>query len=374
MASSDKGKDPHNLPTIRTTGILPSGAYPNALQGGGDTDPMSIDTSAFDEAEDTRAENQGFVPDVTEQHNMPPVQLDSAGFPTQRDVSSANLVDPDATAHGAALDRTNTDEADGPSAPGWSFGDWDNFWMRVHAIEAAGNDSDEALHKALRKHGLRDKSHFDEVRDQFQERFGDDPAFAQAALDARTRSTKMQMNARMQGELKGELAPVEGISLEQWAWVMAKIASGGNPAALLEIAKLDDATWQRVSAEWNARMSRDTTATIATAYGQAFVATGPGPFGEAGKQTAAAMLDPNKKGVDGGPPIPMESWIEITEAQNAASQRGEDAAAVLASYGMTPADWGVVGGWWGQHFNANAMKLIGEYNRLSEHYKRKFSR
>ena len=106
--------------------------------------------------------------------------------------------------------------------------------MRVHAIEAAGNDSDEALAKALRKHGLRDKAHFDAVRDQFQSRFGHDPAFAQAALDARMRATEMQMNARMQGELKGELAPVDGISLEQWAWLMAKIASGGNLAELLD--------------------------------------------------------------------------------------------------------------------------------------------
>lgn len=69
----------------------------------------------------------------------------------------------------------------------------------------------------------------------------------------------------------------------------------------------------------------------------------------------------------------MEKWIEITEAQSAASRQGLDAATVLASYGMTPADWGVGGGWWSQHFTANAMKLMPEYNRLQEKYKEKFA-
>jgi len=256
----------------------------------------------------------------------------------------------------------------------WDPNDIDEFWMRVYAIEEAGNRSDEDLEVALKKYGLRDKAHFDEVRESFSSRFGDDPNFMQAAINARTRAVKQQMAGRMEGELKGELAPVEGVTLEQWAWLMAKIAGGGNAAELLALAKLEAPKWDRVSAEWNARMSRDTTATIATAYGQAFVASGPGPFAEAGKATAAAMLDPNKTGVGGKEPIPMERWIEITEAQSAASQQGIDASTVLTSYGMTPADWGMAGGWWSQHFNANAMKLLPEYNRLSDKYKAKFAK
>jgi hypothetical protein len=211
------------------------------------------------------------------------------------------------------------------------------------------------------------------VRDQFNSRYGDDPGFMQAGIDARMKQSKQMMNARLDA-VKGDLAPFEGISLEQWAWLMAKIASGGNPAELLALAKLDDAKWQRVSAEWNARMSRDQTAAIATAYGQAFVASGPGPFAEAGKNVAGAMLNENKRGVDGRPPIPMEKWIEISEAQKAAGERGEDPIALLESFGMTPADWGVVGGWWGQHLASNSTKLMGEYNRLSEHYRRKYTR
>jgi hypothetical protein len=257
---------------------------------------------------------------------------------------------------------------------GWDPENWASFWENVFAIEAAGNRSDEDLQAALVQRGLKNKAHFDRVRDTFQSHYGDDPAFSQAAIDARMRSMKQTVAGRMQGELKGELAPFEGVTLEQWAFVMAKVAGGGALEPLLKLAGWDQPKWDRVSAEWNARMSRDTTATVATAYGQAFMATGDGPFAAAGKAAAGSMVDASKSGVEGKDPIPFEKWIEITEAQNAGSQQGMDAAAILKSYGMTPADWGRVGGWWSQKFTANAMTMINEYNRLSQKYKEKFSR
>jgi hypothetical protein len=256
---------------------------------------------------------------------------------------------------------------------GWDPKDWASFWEKRFAIEEAGNKSDEDLAFALAKFGLKDKAHYDRVNDTFMAHFGDDPAFAQAGLDARTRGVKEAMVGRMQGALKGELAPFEGVSLEQWAFVMSKVAGGQDVGPWLKKAGWDEAKWQRASAEWNARMSRDTTATIATAYGQAFMAAGDGPFGAASKAAAGSMLDASRSDVEGKEPIPFERWMEITEAQSAASQQGLDAAAVLQSYGMTPADWGRAGGWWSQRFNANAMTMIGEYNRLSSKYKERFS-
>lgn len=256
---------------------------------------------------------------------------------------------------------------------GWNPDDVDGFWDKVYAIEAAGNEGDAQLEAALAKFGLSSKAQFDDVREAFGQRHGHDASFMQAAIDSRTRSVKQEMTSRMQGELKGDLAPFEGASLEQWAFVMAKVASGQDITGLLAKAGWDRPKWDRVSAEWNARMSRDTTATIASAYGQAFVASGDGPFADAGKATAASMLDASKPGVAGQEPIPFERWIEIGEAQSAGARQGLDAAAVLKSYKLTPAEWGTIGGWWSQKFNANAMKMIGDYNRLSEKYKAKFA-
>ena len=69
----------------------------------------------------------------------------------------------------------------------------------------------------------------------------------------------------------------------------------------------------------------------------------------------------------------MERWIEITQAMNAGTAKGIDPAATLASYDMNAADWGTAGGWWSQHFNANAIALLPEYNRLTEVYEAKFA-
>jgi hypothetical protein len=256
---------------------------------------------------------------------------------------------------------------------GWDPDDVDAFWDKVYEIEAAGCESDEQLDAALAKFGLEDKAQFDAVREAFGQRHGEDSSFMQAAVDSRTRSVKNAMTGRMQGELKGELAPFEGVTLEQWAFVMAKVAASQDITALLAKAGWDRPKWDRVSAEWNARMSRDTTATIASAYGQAFVASGDGPFAEAGKQTADSMLDASKRSVEGQEPISFDRWIEIGEAQSAGARQGLDAAAVLKSYKLTPAEWGTVGGWWSQKFNANAMKMIADYNRISEKYREKFA-
>jgi hypothetical protein len=162
-----------------------------------------------------------------------------------------------------------------------------------------------------------------------------------------------------------------GVALEDWARAQAAITSGATLEQILPAMGIDAATWQAVSAEWNARMSRDTTVTIATVYGQAFAGAGAGQFGAAGQATAAAM-NPGGSTSGSDAPVPFEKWIEITVAQGAGSQNGQDPAAVLAQFGITPADWGMIGGWWGQHFNAHAMEMMEEYNKWTAHYEAQY--
>jgi hypothetical protein len=76
--------------------------------------------------------------------------------------------------------------------------------------------------------------------------------------------------------------------------------------------------------------------------------------------------------VVGSDPISFEQWVEITQAQAAAAQRGVDAETVLASYGLTPNEWGTIGGWWTQKLYANTG-LLSEYDRLSQHYREQFT-
>lgn len=179
------------------------------------------------------------------------------------------------------------------------------------------------------------------------------------------------MQDRIEGELKGELEPVEGVTMQNWAQAQASLAQGGTVDTILSTLGIDQPAWDRISEEWNARMSRDTTATIATVYGQAF--SGGGTFGASGDATASALLDASQTGVDGEEPFPFEKWIEVTEAQNAAAEQGKDPVAVLASFGLTPAEWGVGGCWWGQKFSSEAIARMAEYNELSEKYRAKYA-
>ena len=178
--------------------------------------------------------------------------------------------------------------------------------------------------------------------------------------------------------LASELEPVEGITLEAWAKAQAGIAGGGDVNTFIAEMGIDKAKWDRVSAEWNDRMSRDTTGTIATEYSKGFMQGNAGAYGAAGAAGMAQM-----GGIGGGgdlkeedAPITLDRYVEIMEAQSAGAEQGKDAAAILQSYGLTPMDWGQAGGWWSGFIATNAMKNNGalhkRYTELSEKYAAKF--
>lgn len=244
------------------------------------------------------------------------------------------------------------------------------FFTAEFQIEQAWeNESKRAT--LFREYGIRDSKHWYQVKATF-ERWTQSPAgrakyptagdWMQAKMTTTQTLMMGDMNLRLEGELKGEIEPVEGVSLDAWAGAQAKIASGGAVEQAIEGLGIDKAKWDRVSAEWNARMSRDTTATIATAYGKAFMASGQGAHGGAAASAAAAMGG----GValrEQDAPVPLERYVEIEQAQACGVAQGKDAAAILASFGMTPMSWGQVGGWWSQYISQNAMRNDGALHR-----------
>jgi len=166
----------------------------------------------------------------------------------------------------------------------------------------------------------------------------------------------------------GALSPVEGISLEAWAQIQAQVASGVDHLPLIAAAGMDTPMWDRVSAEWNARMSSDTTATVATAYGNAFAGGGVGQFGGAAAQAASQGIG----GDVGAEPVPFETFVEVGVAQSAASDRGEDVHAVLASFGMTAVDWSNIGMYWNKRMAQEATKYHRLYSEYSDKYAAKY--
>jgi hypothetical protein len=260
--------------------------------------------------------------------------------------------------------------------------DLPGYYTAEFRIEQAWED-DAQRTQLFAEYSIRDQQHYRQVKatverfimtPQAQAKYGDVNDIMHVKMKATQDYMMKGMQAQMApgGKLAGEVEPVEGVSLEQWAEQQVKIASGGTLEDVCKTLGCDKAKWDRVSAEWNARMSRDTTATIAMAYGNAFTKAQAKP-GVGGSKYAAAAQTPGK----GDMPMPLERYVEIMEAQNALTAQGQDAQAVLKKLGITVLDWSNLGAWFSAYINENALRNDGavhkEFTRLSEKYKAKYA-
>jgi len=194
----------------------------------------------------------------------------------------------------------------------------------------------------------------------------------QAFLNSQQEILQEQREANKEA-LSDDLAPFMGISLEAWAGANARIAQMEDLEVVIKDLGVDNSTWDTISQEWNDRMARDTTSTIATVFGQAFVGAGQGQFGAAGVATSDAM--DIHHGTDSGAedPISFEQWVKITEHLSAGDDKGMDPAEILAKYDMNAADWGTIGGHWALKMNSNVAKYGSEYSVHSEKYSTQFA-
>lgn len=254
----------------------------------------------------------------------------------------------------------------------WSGGEESEYKERLAKLDQAKAAGADMFAQWLDYYGMVNEEHVEFMRERVTGEVGAiTRAAAQQELDSKMEGVKQEQADRAAGMREtGELAPFMGVALESWAQAQAAITSGAGLDTILPSLGIDAATWQAVSAEWNARMSRDTTATIATVYGQAFVGGGAGQFAAAGQATAGAMAPGGSAG--GEAPVPFEKWIEIGVAQQAGSKHGEDPEAVFARFGITSAEWGTIGGWWGHHFNSRAMEMMADYDKWTAHYEKQY--
>jgi hypothetical protein len=258
--------------------------------------------------------------------------------------------------------------------------DVERYFEAQFRIEQAWEDEPKRA-SLFEQFGIRNVQHWYQVKATF-ERWSESPA-ARRKYATPGDLTQVQMNCtqkvamevmgfgNQQAALGADLEPVEGVSLEQWAKAQAKIASGADYAPLVAEIGIDKATWDRVSAEWNARMSRDTSFTITMEYSKHFQSAGVGQFAAAAAASATGQV-----GTEAEAPITLERYVEIEVAQNRGVSQGRDAATILKSFGMSPMEWGQVGGWWSVFISQNAMKNNGElhqrYTRLQAEYDAKY--
>jgi hypothetical protein len=236
--------------------------------------------------------------------------------------------------------------------------------------------TDESRAEICARFGIRDRSHWQTVKESnyalLARKYGSYEEVSQQEMNWR----QGQMQQHMMGQqakmaAKGGFDPVEGVTLEAWAAINAKIVSGANWEDLLKGAGIDKGRWERASAEWNARMARDTTFAITTVYGNAFQAASAGKYGDYAREAAAARAANRELAMD----IPMswEQYWEILYEQDYGSKQGRDPVETLKSCGLTIVDWTDLSTFMGYHFNRTAQRHWSEYEAIHKRVEAKMA-
>lgn len=264
-----------------------------------------------------------------------------------------------------ASSSSDSEESDLASGSGASFdvagfnveADEEAFFNAVLHMESEGQfgGTDESREEIMSRFEIRDRSHWQTVKDScyslLVRKYGSGDEVAQR--EANWRSGQMQRH--MQGQqakmaASGGFKPVQGVTLEAWAAMNASIAAGTNPDDVLKGAGLSKARWDAASAEWNARMSADTTFAITTVYGNAFQAASQGKYASLAKEANAARAANRDLAL----PMPMtwEQYFEIMYEQSLAPEP----VAALRGMGLTIVDWTDLSSFMGYHINRNGVR------------------
>lgn len=245
-------------------------------------------------------------------------------------------------------------------------GDEEGFFEAVLHMESEGmgGGTDESRAKIMRERGIRDRMHWQTVKESCYQVLGQKHGSLDVAMQREMNYRMGATQRMMQGNIaakaaSGEMAPVEGISLEQWAAFNAAIVQGANKDDMLKGAGIDVGRFDRASAEWNARMARDTTFAITTVYGQAFQAASQGKYSAHAKEANAARAA--NRDLSMQPPMGLEQYWEIMFEQAYQCKQGKDAATVLKGLGLSIVDWCDLSAFMGYYFHRTAMLKQKEY-------------
>jgi len=261
---------------------------------------------------------------------------------------------------------------------GFDPNDEESFFEAVLHMESEGDmgGTDASRAKIMQRFGIRDRSHWQTVKESvyatLAQKHGSGEEVAQREMNWRQGQMQKNMQAKVaKAAASGELKPVEGVSLEAWAAFNATLVQGTSLDDLLKGAGIDRVRWDRVNAEWNARMARDTTFAIATIYGNAFQSASKGKFGDLAREANAARAE--NRDLKLPPPMTMEQYYEIMYEQSFASSQGRDPAQALKSMGLSIIDWTDLGSYMGYLFHRTWAHKIKEYQAAHDKAKAKVS-
>ena len=276
-----------------------------------------------------------------------------------------------------------------PLPPGWDGLSVEDWFFKLESLrDRMMHADDEALEPMTNEdgdpldpeevilvlEGFKSGGHYEKFRNwgvgTWARKLGEDPTNLEFRMSGIAREKIMANKAGAMSGAGGDLEPIEGVSCEQWAQINAGIAMGGVMDQLLASAGIDRPKWDRINAEWLARMTNDRTMAISTVYGAAFAGGGNSQF--SGHAAHAAQV-----GVGGdlsNEPMPFERYCEIEAAMACAHERGEDVNQLLAQFGLKAAEWGMVGMFWSKKIQQDALGYHARYTEYSARYRAQYSR
>lgn len=255
--------------------------------------------------------------------------------------------------------------------------DEESFFHAVLHMESDGQfgGTDASRAEIMQRYGIRDRSHWQTVKEsvysQLARKHGSYEEVSQREMNWRSG----QMQQHLQGQTaraaaSGELNPVEGVTLDAWAAMNAAIVGGASPDDLLKSQGIDKGRWERVSAEWNARMARDTTFAITTVYGNAFQAASKGKYGDYAREANAARQANRELAME--PPMTVEQYWELLYEQDYGSKQGRDPVAVLKGVGLSIVDWTDLSTFMGYYLNRSVVRNWKQFEEIQKRVKAKF--
>jgi hypothetical protein len=255
--------------------------------------------------------------------------------------------------------------------------DEESFFRAVLHMESEGQfgGTDESRAEIMQQFRIRDRSHWQTVKEScysvLARKYGGNEVSQREMNWRQGEMQKHMMGQTAKTAAAGGFEAVEGVSLEAWAALNAAIIGGGNWEDLLKGARIEKARWDRVSAEWNARMARDTTFAITTAYGNAFQAASKGKYGDYAREATAARAANRDLNVQ--PPMSYEDYYDILIDQAYAAKKGENPVEALKRRGLTIVDWTDLGSFMGYLFNRDAQRNWTKYEEIHKRIEAKYA-
>lgn len=165
------------------------------------------------------------------------------------------------------------------------------------------------------------------------------------------------------------LAPVHGITLEDYSAACAKIGSGLSETDIAKALGVELPVWEEANLLWPERMKQDATYHIVTLFGQY--------FGAADQHPKLGNLKPELSAEGSGNIEKIKAdkdfYQELEVARQVAYDYGHDGAQWIADqYGISIGDFQIAAAKWSEQIHQDIQTDYEGYNQTQAGYREKY--